>query len=115
MVPIPCSIRGHRQVPSRFTSCTRSLLWFVGDTLIATVQDASWVPLEVVGSVIADIHNASSNTIHVVHRKPVSWWRILDRIAWTLSVTIISLSDWLAQLGAFITSSKGNETTASPF
>ena len=76
------------------------------------MQDASWVPLEVAGSVIAEIRNASSSIVHIAHPKPVSWRRILGRISHTLGVPIVPFSDWLALLETLTTSSKGNETTA---
>ena len=76
------------------------------------VQNVSWVPLEVVGSVVAEIRNTSSNIIHIAHPKPVSWRYIFGKVSQTLDIPVVPFSDWLARLEALTTSSKGNETKA---
>lgn len=68
--------------------------------------------MEVVGSVIAEIRNASSNVIHIAHPKPVSWSYIFSRVSQTLGIPLAPGSDWFARLEALATSSKGNGTTA---
>ena len=112
MVPIPCSIHGHRQLPSRFPICTRFLLSLVDNPLIVIIQDVSWIPLEAVGSVVAEIRNTTSNIVHIAHPKPVSWRYIFGKVSQTLDVPVVPFSDWLARLEALTTSSKGNETKA---
>ncbi|KAF9650882.1 hypothetical protein BDM02DRAFT_3185038 [Thelephora ganbajun] len=73
---------------------------------------AGWVPLEVVGPVIAEIRNTSSSIVNITHPKPVSWRFVLGRVAQILGVPIVPFHDWLAQLEALAASSKGNGTTA---
>ena len=86
--------------------------WLVGNPLIVIIQDVSWVPLEVVGSVVAEIRNASSNIVHIAHPKPVSWRYIFDKVSQTIDIPVVPFSDWLARLEALTTSSKGNDTKA---
>lgn len=113
MVPIPGSIHDHCQLPSGFPICTWiPLLWLVGNPLIIIIQDVSWVPLEVVGSAVAEIRNTSSNIVHIAHPKPVSWRYIFGKVSRTLNVPVVPFSDWLARLEALTTSSRGNETKA---
>ena len=88
------------------------LFSLIGNPLTPVIQDASWVPLEVVGSVIVEVRNTSSNIIHIAHPKPVSWRYIFSRISQTLGVPIAPFPDWLARLEALTTSTKNNETTA---
>lgn len=76
------------------------------------MQDADWVPPEVVGSVITEVRNTSSNILHIAHPKPISWRYVFARISQTLGVPIAPFSDWLARLEVLATSSKSNETTA---
>lgn len=76
------------------------------------IQVVCWVPLEVVGSVVAEIRNTTSNIVHITHPNPVSWRYIFSKVSQALGVPVVSFSDWLARLEALTTSSKDNDTKA---
>ena len=83
-----------------------------GNPLITIIQDANWVPLEVVGSVVTEIRDTPSSVIHIAHPKPASWRYIIGRVSRTLGVPIVPFLDWLARLEALAASSRDSETTA---
>jgi hypothetical protein len=83
-----------------------------GNFLTVVVQDIDWVPLEVVGSVIAEVRNASSRIVQIKHPEPVAWRYVLDRIAQTLNVPIVPFHDWLSELEALAATIKAKETPA---
>ena len=77
-----------------------------------TIQDTHWVSLEVVGSAIFEIRNASSSIIQIAHPKPVSWRYLIGRVARTLDVPVVPFHEWLTQLEALVTTSKAKEVMA---
>ena len=71
------------------------------------------VPLEVVGSTIAEIRNTSSSVVHVTHSEPVPWRFIIGRVAQAIGLPVVPYHDWQTRLLEILpTTCQDEEATA---
>ncbi|KAI0926228.1 putative NRPS-like protein biosynthetic cluster [Taiwanofungus camphoratus] len=63
-------------------------------------RGVDWIPLELTAAAVIDFRKAtnSTNTVHLVHPRPVSWHVLAAVVAAELSVPLVSYDEWLGKL-----------------
>ncbi|KAI0926217.1 hypothetical protein AcV5_008731 [Taiwanofungus camphoratus] len=63
-------------------------------------RGVDWIPLELTAAAVIDFRKAtnSTNTVHLVHPRPVSWHALAAVVAAELSVPLVSYDEWLGKL-----------------
>ena len=68
--------------------------------LLYLLQPASWLPVSMAASAIADMYADTKGIVHLVHPRPVSWRSLMKEIAHEMNVPLVPYSGWFNRLEA---------------
>ncbi|KAL6298494.1 putative polyketide synthase [Sparassis latifolia] len=81
----------------------------------------SWLPVDIAAAAIIDMRNTMSETLHLIHPRPVTWDIIMKPIASMLQVPLVPYPEWLARLQSSVIdtatvsrNSKANDQAGDP-
>ncbi|GBE89888.1 putative polyketide synthase [Sparassis crispa] len=81
----------------------------------------SWLPVDIAAAAIIDMSNTMSETLHLIHPRPVTWDIIMKPIASMLQVPLVPYPEWLARLQSSVIdtatvsrNSKANDQAGDP-
>lgn len=61
-------------------------------------QEISWISLDAAARAVVDMAEANAPYLHLVHPRPVKWSTIMEPMAKTLDLPIVSYDEWVTRL-----------------
>lgn len=76
------------------------------------IQLITWIPVDIAAAAAVDMRKSPASYLHLMHPKPVTWASVIQPIATSLDVPIVSYSDWLEKLNLVVKEREESSTTA---